>query len=156
MTGHRKHRQIPQWLIIAIGAAVGIAALIWSFGLHDDTGDALIDKDTAPILIALFTATGTILGLVLQRTRAVEHEVKPNSGSSMRDSTNRTEQKVDALVDAVAHLERAHRQQGIDIVQLREDQQQTRADLSGQASDIRGIRKDIGHVADAITKGTTS
>ncbi|MFB7843645.1 hypothetical protein [Microbacterium sp. NPDC056052] len=155
MTGHRKRRQIPWWVVVGIGVVVGVAALIWAFSLHDDAGDALIDKDTAPILITLFTATGTILGLVLQRTRAVEHEVKPNSGSSMRDSTNRTEQKVDALVDAVAHLERAHRQQGTDIMQLREDQQQTRADLSGQASDIRGIRKDIGRVADALTKGTS-
>lgn len=152
MTGHQKHRQIPWWAIVGIGIAVGIAALIWSFSLHDDTGDALIDKDTAPILITLFTATGTILGLVLQRTRAVEHEVKPNSGSSMRDSTNRTEQKIDALTNAIAHLERAHRQQGTEILQQREDLQQTRADLSGQASDIRGIRKDIGRMADILTK----
>jgi hypothetical protein len=139
-------------VIVALGAVGTGAAVIWASGLRDDHGDALIDADVTKILIALLGAVGTLIGLLVKRTGAVEHQVTNNSGSTMKDATDRTEVKVDALLDKFEHLERAHRKNASDIVQLREDQQQTRADLSGQAADIRGIRKDIGRVLDVVTK----
>lgn len=143
---------IPTWVIVAIGTLATGAAIIWASGLRDDQGDALLDADVTTLLVALLGFVGTLIGLLLKRTGAVAHQVTNNSGSTMKDATDRTEAKVDEVLQKFAHLERAHRKNSVDIMQLREDQQQTRADLSGQASDIRGIRKDIGRVLDVVTK----
>lgn len=151
MRPRRRYRPVPTWAIFTSGGVALIGGLIWASGLHDETGAALIDKDTAGVLVTLITVLGTLIGLLLKRTGAVEHELKPNSGTSGRDVMDRTEQKLDALTKTVEHLERAHRKGDTDILQLREDQQQTRTDLAGQASDIRGIRKDIGRIADILT-----
>jgi hypothetical protein len=153
---HKPRRVLPSWVIVALGALGTGAAVIWASGLRDDQGDALIDGDVAKILIALLGAVGTLIGLLVKRTGAVEHQVTNNSGSTMKDSTDRTEAKVttltttvERLAGTVAHLERAHRQTTSDVAELREDVQQSRRE---SADNFGGLRKDLGRLTDVITK----
>lgn len=144
-------RGIPSWLILLIGAVVTAAGLLWSSTLYDQTGEAVLDAPAAQVMVALLGVVGTLLGLLLQRSKRVEHELQPNSGSSMRDSTNRTEALARQALAAAEHATRAARKASDDTVQLREDVQALRVDHSGTASDIRGIRKDISRITDALT-----
>lgn len=90
---HHPHRKIPSWVILTLGTVGTGAAVIWSGGLHDSTdGTPLLDETVVKLLVALIGGAVTILTLLLQRTGAVEHELKPNSGSSTRDAINRIEQ----------------------------------------------------------------
>lgn len=50
-------------------------------------------------LAAVITAIGTVLG----RLRAVEHEVKPNHGSSLRDAVDRSGVTLDEVHTLVTH-----------------------------------------------------
>ncbi|WP_146008143.1 hypothetical protein [Microbacterium aurantiacum] len=96
----RHRRPVPTWLIISVGAVVTGAAVIWASGLRDEQGEALLDAETSNVLIALLGVVGTILTLLLKTTAEVKHETRPNSGGSMRDSTNRTERKVSTIEEA--------------------------------------------------------
>jgi hypothetical protein len=84
-------------------AAGGLAALIWTITATD------IDAPAATALVGVCTAIATVLVVILQRTRAVEHEVKPNSGSSMKDQTNRIEAMVQTLIFDVGGLRQENR-----------------------------------------------
>lgn len=159
MVGRKHHRPVPTWLIIALGAVATGAALIWASSLRDEQGEKLLDSSTATVLITLIGVVGTLLSLLLKTTAEVKHESQPNSGSSWRDSTNRTEADVTELKATVAqiaskaeHLERAHRQNAGDLAALRQDVQQARKE---SADNLGGLRKDIGRLADIITKGSS-
>ena len=158
-----KHRTIPAWVIVVAGAVVTGVAILWASGLHDESGNDLLDLPTATVLVALLGATVTLLTLILQRTSQVKHELRPNSGGSARDSMDRTEvaskstkTTVERLVQQVGHLERAHRSDASERAALREDVQAVRRDLGGTAADVRGLRADIGRLTDLITKERAS
>lgn len=148
----RHRRSIPSWVVVAIGAVATGVGLLWSSTLYDQTGEAVLDEPAAKVLVALLGAVGTILVLLLQRQKLVEHELKPNSGGSMRDSSDRAEVLARRALEAAEHATRAARKASEDTMQLREDVQGLRADHTGTASDIRGIRKDIGRITDALTE----
>ena len=154
----RPHRVIQPWLIIAIGVVATGAALIWSSGLRDDTGAELLDEPLARVLVALLGASGTLLGLVLQRTAEVRHQVKNSHTTNMRDDMDAQAQAIADVRQIAEHAVRAARKASHDTVQLREDVQALRTDHTGTAADIRGIRRDIGRLTDSLTnpKGPTS
>lgn len=150
----KPHRGLPSWAIVAMGTVGTGAALIWAAGLRDEQGETLLTANVTQLLVALLGFVGTLIGLLLKRTGTVEHQVTNNSGSTMKDSTDRTEAKVTALsstverlAGTVEHLERAHRQNTADVAELREDVQQARRE---SADNIGGLRKDIGRLADLI------
>ncbi|MEQ6898705.1 hypothetical protein [Microbacterium sp. KR10-403] len=139
----------PTAVIVVVGGLLTVLVLAWMGSTYDDHGKPLLDDTLGRIIAAGIGGTVTTGAAFAQRALTQLH---PNHGSSLADMSARSEEKLDALITKLDHLERAHRKNGDDIVQLREDQQQTRVDLAGQASDIRGIRKDIAWVRDAITQ----
>lgn len=151
----KPHRSIPPWVILGIGVVATGAALIWSSGLRDESGVELLDEPTAKVLVALLGAAATLLGLVLQRTSEVRHQVKNSHGTNLRDDIDDQSAAIAEVRQIAEHAVRAARKASDDTVQLREDVQALRTDHTGTASDIRGIRKDLGRITDLITKGTT-
>lgn len=103
-------------------------------------------------LAAIITALGTLLGVVLkmlldlkQGQRAIKAETaevvaasRPNSGSSLRDAVDRIEAQTKAMAEAQLV-------QGAAILRL-EGRVDTIADDTH--SDIRGLRRDVGRLAD--------
>lgn len=145
-----QHRTVPSWVIIAVGAVATGAALIWSSGLRDDMGEALLDKDTATVLVALIGATGTLLSLLLQRMGEVRHQVKNSHGTNLRDDIDKLDARIRGVEETAGHAVRAARKASDDTVQLREDVQAGRLETGEVRADVRGLRKDIGRLTDAI------
>lgn len=155
MPGHaptRQHRSIPPWLIITVGAVATGVALVWSASLRGEDGERLIDTPTATVLVALLGTASTLLGLVLQRTGEVRHQVKNTHGTNLRDDIDDVRSEIAEVREIAEHAVRAARKSGHDTVQLREDVQALRTDMTGTASDIRGVRRDIGRITDLIAK----
>ena len=75
------------WLI-AIGAAFPIARKVWR--LFKQLADFLDDVMDEPARPGVDARPG-----LMERVMRVEHELFPNSGKSLRDQTNRMEQKLD-------------------------------------------------------------
>ncbi len=150
--GQHQRRTIPSWVIVAIGVVATGAALIWSSGLRDDTGEALLDEPTAKVLVALLGAAATILGLVLQRAGDIRHQVKNSHGTNLRDDIDKLDDKIARVAKTAEHAVRAARKASDDTVQLREDVQAGRNETGEVRADVRGLRKDIGRLTDAITK----
>lgn len=148
----KKHRVVPTWVIVAVGIVATGAALIWSSGLRDDHGEALLDETTAKVLVALLGAAATILGLVLQRAGDIRHQVKNSHGTNLRDDIDALSARIGRVEDTAGHAVRAARKASDDTVQLREDVQAMRGDLGGTQSDIRGMRKDLGRITDLLIK----
>ncbi|PRB02754.1 hypothetical protein CQ047_17780 [Microbacterium sp. MYb72] len=146
---HRR-RTTPSWVIIAIGIVATGAALIWSSGLRDDTGEALLDEPTAKVLVALLGAAATILGLVLQRAGDIRHQVKNSHGTNLRDDIDQLDARIARVAETAEHAVRAARKASDDTVQLREDVQAGRIETGEVRADVRGLRKDIGRLTDAI------
>lgn len=144
------HRTIPSWVIVAIGIVATGAALIWSSGLRDDTGEALLDEPTAKVLVALLGAAATILGLVLQRAGDIRHQVKNSHGTNLRDDLDDQAAAIAEVRQIAEHAVRAARKASDDTVQLREDVQAGRRETGEVRADVRGLRKDIGRLTDAI------
>lgn len=96
------HKTIPSWAIVAVGVVATGAALIWSSGLRDEVGDALLDEPTAKVLVALLGAAASILGLVLQRAGDIRHQVKNSHGTNLRDDIVRGLRKgIGRMTDAI-------------------------------------------------------
>ncbi|QTV79495.1 DUF2746 domain-containing protein [Microbacterium sp. NIBRBAC000506063] len=139
-------------MIIGIGLLGTGAAIVWVATLRDEHGDRLIDTATSAVLVALLGTAGTILGLVLQRTGEVRHQVQNDHGTNFRDDLDDTRSEIAAVRDIAEHAVRAAQKGSDDTVQLREDVQQLREDLGGTQSDIRGIRRDIGRLTNHLTQ----
>lgn len=148
----QRHRSIPAWAVILIGAVLTGAGLLWSSSLYDEKGEAILDGPTASVLVALLGLVGTILAVLLQRTAEVRHQVKNSHGTNLRDDVDHVRAELAEVRGIAEHGVRAARAATREATQTREDVQQLRADLTGTASDIRGMRKDIGRLADAVTK----
>ncbi len=143
-------RSIPSWLVLLIGAAATGAGLLWSSTLYDEQGQAVLDAPTSSVLVALIGALATILGLLLQRSGEIRHQVKNSHGTNLRDDVDALKVQIERTQDIAEHAARSARKASDDTVQLREDVQALRTDHTGTASDIRGIRADIGRLLDAI------
>ena len=53
-----------------------------------------------PVVLTIVTAFfGAVLWVINQKIEAVKHEVKPNSGASMRDAVDRIEEKLDRHIE---------------------------------------------------------
>lgn len=148
-------RSLPTWAIVAIGAVVTGGALIWAAGLRDETGEALLNKETASVLIALIGATCTVLTLLLQRLGDVRHQVKNSHGTNLRDDIDDQSAAIAEVRQIAEHGVRAARKASDDTMQLREDVQAQRQETGEVRSDIRGLRKDIARLTDLITKGSS-
>lgn len=149
MTGQRHgHRTIPAWVILALGSIATGAALVWASGIRP--GTALIDEQTAKVLVALVGATGTVLGLLLQRTSEVRHQVKNSHGTNFRDDMDDARSEIAEVREIAEHAVRAARKASYDTVQLREDVQAGRIETGEVRSDVRGLRRDIGRLADLL------
>lgn len=146
------HRTVPTWVSVAIGVVATGAALIWSSGLRDETGESLLDKDTATVLVALIGAAATLLSLLFQRLGEVRHQVKNSHGTNLRDDIDRLAERLGRVEGNAAHAVRAARKASDDTVQLREDVQAGRQETGEVRADVRGLRKDIGRLTDAINK----
>lgn len=144
------HKTIPSWVIVAVGVVATGAALIWSSGLRDEVGDALLDEPTAKVLVALLGAAATILGLVLQRAGDIRHQVKNSHGTNLRDDIDKLDARIRGVEETAGHAVRAARKASDDTVQLREDVQAGRLETGEVRADVRGLRKDIGRLTDAI------
>jgi hypothetical protein len=55
-------------------------------------------QDTAALVVAAMTVIGSFIGLVKWLVKHYLSELKPNSGSSMRDQVNRLEARVDTII----------------------------------------------------------
>ena len=55
-------------------------------------------QDTAAIAVAVTTVIGSFIGSVRWLVKHYLNELKPNSGSSMRDQVNRLEARVDTII----------------------------------------------------------
>ena len=149
-----RHRTIPAWAIIAVGVVATGTALIWASGLRDDTGEALLDDPTAKVLVALLGASATLLGLLVQRTGEVRHQVKNSHGTNLRDDVDDTRREIAEVREIARHAVRAARKASDDTVQLREDVQAGRLETGEVRADVRGLRRDIGRLTDALTNST--
>lgn len=145
-----RHRTIPSWVIVSVGVIATGAALLWSSGLRDDTGEALLDEPTAKVLVALLGTAGTILGLVLQRAGDIRHQVKNSHGTNLRDDIDRLDARIARVTEMAEHAASAAREASRDTNQLREDVQAGRTETGEVRADVRGLRKDIGRLTDAI------
>ena len=145
-----RHRTIPAWAIILIGAVATGAALIWASGLRDEQGESLLDADTAMVLVALLGTVGTIGGLLLKSSGEVKHQVKNSHGTNLRDDIDGLRDSLTGVADTASKAHDAAQRALTSHTQLREDVQALHKDMAGQASDIRGLRKDIGRIADVI------
>ena len=56
-------------------------------------------QDWAALILTLLTITTIIAGGIRWLVKHYLNELKPNSGSSLKDSVNRLEQKTDKLMD---------------------------------------------------------
>ena len=146
-----RHRTLPTWVIISLGVFVTGAALIWSSGLRDETGEALLDEPISVVLVALLGLAGTILGLVLKGNGEVKHQVKNSHGTNLRDDIDKLDDRIRRIEETAGHAVRAARKASDDTVQLREDVQAGRLETGEVRADVRGLRRDIGRLTDAIT-----
>jgi hypothetical protein len=55
-------------------------------------------QDTAALVVAAMTIIGSFIGSVKWLVKHYLSELKPNSGSSMRDQVNRLEARVDTII----------------------------------------------------------
>jgi hypothetical protein len=55
-------------------------------------------QDTAALVVAAMTVIGSFIGSVKWLVKHYLSELKPNSGSSMRDQVNRLEARVDTII----------------------------------------------------------
>jgi hypothetical protein len=147
-----KHRTLPSWAIVALGVLATGGALIWAGGLHDPVdGTPLLDDTVAKILIVLLGTAGTFLGLLVQRTSEVRHQVKNSHGTNLRDDVDDVRRELAVVREIAEHGVRANRDTSEDVKQLREDVQAGRTETGEVRSDVRGLRKDIGRLTDLIT-----
>lgn len=146
-----RHRTLPTWAIISLGVLVTGAALIWSSGLRNETGEALLNESTSVVLVALLGLAGTILGLVLKGNGEVKHQVKNSHGTNLRDDIDKLDDRIRRIEETAGHAVRAARKASDDTVQLREDVQAGRLETGEVRADVRGLRRDIGRLTDAIT-----
>ncbi|TCJ28772.1 DUF2746 domain-containing protein [Microbacterium sp. PI-1] len=149
-TPRHRRQSIPAWVIVSVGVVATGAALLWSSGLRDEAGEALLDEPTAKVLVALLGAAGTLLALLLQRTGEVRHQVKNSHGTNLRDDVDDTRREIAEVREIAQHAVRAARKASDDTVQLREDVQAGRLETGEVRADVRGLRKDIGRLTDAI------
>lgn len=61
-------------------------------------------SDPPVILTLLVIFSGALLWVIKREGEAVQHEMQPNSGKSMRDAVNRIEEKLDQHIQW--HLDR--------------------------------------------------
>jgi len=63
-------------------------------------------QDWAAFILTVLTIGGVVIGIIKFLIKHYLSELKPNSGSSLKDSVNRLEQKVDKLYDMMfEHLQ---------------------------------------------------
>jgi len=56
-------------------------------------------QDTAAVAVAVTTVIGSFIGLVRWLVKHYLAELKPNSGSSLKDQVNRLEARVDTIIE---------------------------------------------------------
>jgi hypothetical protein len=56
-------------------------------------------QDTAAVAVAVVTVIGSFIGLVRYLVKHYLNELKPNSGSSIKDQVNRLEARVDTIIE---------------------------------------------------------
>lgn len=79
-------------MIGAVGVVVTAIAVVWAGATYDAHGKSLIDGNVAQVLTSLIGGALTVGAIFLQRSiGAIKHQVHNNSGSSMKDSVDRTE-----------------------------------------------------------------
>jgi hypothetical protein len=56
-------------------------------------------QDAAAVAVAVVTVIGSFIGLVRYLVKHYLNELKPNSGSSIKDQVNRLEVRVDTIIE---------------------------------------------------------
>ena len=56
-------------------------------------------QDIAAVAVAVVTVIGSFIGLVRYLVKHYLNELKPNSGSSIKDQVNRLETRVDTIIE---------------------------------------------------------
>ena len=56
-------------------------------------------QDIAAVAVAVVTVIGSFIGLVRYLVKHYLNELKPNSGSSIKDQVNRLEVRVDTIIE---------------------------------------------------------
>jgi len=59
-------------------------------------------KDYATVVVAVMTITGGFLGAIRWLVKHYLNELRPNGGSSMKDSLKRMEERIDDLYKLIA------------------------------------------------------
>jgi len=56
-------------------------------------------QDAAAVAVAVLSVIGSFIGLVRWLVKHYLNELKPNSGSSIKDQVNRLEARVDTIIE---------------------------------------------------------
>jgi hypothetical protein len=56
-------------------------------------------QDAAAVAVAVLSVIGSFIGLVRWLVKHYLNELKPNSGSSIKDQVNRLETRVDTIIE---------------------------------------------------------
>lgn len=120
--------RVPAWVIIGIGSAVTLGAIVWTSTLYDGHGEPVLDQPLALVLVAFLGLVGTMLSLIYKRTREVKDQVSnhhvDDSGRPVlmrNEQDERHEELVRRLDDVVS------------------EQRATRRDVGGMREEIRGL-----------------
>jgi hypothetical protein len=88
----------PQYAVV-IGA-IAAPAVKWASKNSKDYGiGRMSPQDTAAVVVAVTTVIGSFIGLVCYLVKHYLNELKPNSGSSIKDQVNRLEARVDTIIE---------------------------------------------------------
>lgn len=139
---YRAHDRLVTWLIIALGVAGTIVAIIWAGSTYDALGHPLLDADTSAVIVGLIGLVATLAGLVLHRTGQVKEQVTNAHNTNLRDDVDgaraESAQQHDAVMAQLDGLGRT-----IDVLAEQ---------VAGTASDVRGMRRDIGRNTERIDR----
>ena len=65
-------------------------------------------QDTAALVVAAMTVIGSFIGSVKWLVKHYLSELKPNSGSSLRDQVTRLEARVDTIISLLEKWQLSH------------------------------------------------
>ena len=134
-------------MLLLWGTAVVIGFIIVSV-MPDAQGNDILDDNLVKVLLAVIGVVGSLMTLLIQNQKSVEHEMHPNSGSTARDAIDRIERLALQAQQTAEGAKLAANQAVVDTRELREDVQQVRTDMG---SGFRSVNTNVNHIIRLLT-----
>ena len=145
---HKKPWRTPLWAVLLLwGTAVVIGFIVVSV-LPDARGNDILDDNLVKVLLSVIGVVGTLMTLLIQNQKSVEHEMHPNSGSTARDAIDRIERLALQAQQTAEGAKLAANQAVVDTRELREDVQQVRTDMG---SGFQSVNTNVNHIIRLLT-----